>query len=67
MYNDQNLVRNVAEEPWMEYAGMVESGDPASSLKLDEVVYGRATSDQRRRRYDQRRPGLRSLCSDASP
>jgi hypothetical protein len=30
-----------ASKPWMRYAGMVESGDPASSRKIDEVVYGR--------------------------
>lgn len=28
-------------KPWMRYAGMVESGDPASSQRIDEVVYGR--------------------------
>ena len=27
-------------KPWMHYAGMVESGDPASSLSIDDVVYG---------------------------
>ena len=27
--------------PWMRYAGMVESGDAASSRHIDEVVYGR--------------------------
>lgn len=26
--------------PWMRYAGMVESGDPSSSLNVDDVVYG---------------------------
>ena len=26
--------------PWMRYAGMVESGDPRSSEKIDDVVYG---------------------------
>jgi hypothetical protein len=26
--------------PWMRYAGMVETGDPHSSLHIDEVVYG---------------------------
>jgi len=26
--------------PWMRYAGMVESGDPEASRKLDEVIYG---------------------------
>ncbi len=27
--------------PWMQYAGMVESGDADSSLGIDDVVYGR--------------------------
>jgi hypothetical protein len=27
-------------KPWMRYAGMVESGDPDSSRKVDDVVYG---------------------------
>ena len=27
-------------KPWMRYAGMVETGDPQSSQKIDEVVYG---------------------------
>jgi hypothetical protein len=26
--------------PWMHYAGMVETGDPESSRRIDEVVYG---------------------------
>ena len=26
--------------PWMSYAGMVESGDSASSRHIDDVVYG---------------------------
>jgi hypothetical protein len=29
-----------ASQPWMRYAGMVESGDPASSRSIDDVVYG---------------------------
>jgi hypothetical protein len=28
-------------KPWMRYAGMVESGDPASSRHIDDLVYGR--------------------------
>lgn len=28
-------------KPWMQYAGMVESGDPHSSQRIDDVVYGR--------------------------
>ena len=27
-------------KPWMRYAGMVETGDPRASQKIDEVVYG---------------------------
>ena len=27
-------------QPWMRYAGMVESGDPHSSQRIDELVYG---------------------------
>ena len=26
--------------PWMRYAGMIESGDPNSSQRVDEIVYG---------------------------
>jgi hypothetical protein len=29
-----------ASLPWMHYAGMVESGDAASSRTIDEIVYG---------------------------
>ena len=28
-------------KPWMRYAGMVQSGDPASSRHIDDLVYGR--------------------------
>ncbi len=27
-------------KPWMRYAGMIETGDPHSSQKIDDVVYG---------------------------
>lgn len=27
-------------QPWMRYAGMIESGDPDSSHRVDEIVYG---------------------------
>ena len=27
-------------KPWMQYAGMVESGDSQSSQSIDELVYG---------------------------
>ncbi|REJ75900.1 MAG: CopG family transcriptional regulator [Planctomycetota bacterium] len=26
--------------PWMRHAGMVETGDPDSSQKIDEIIYG---------------------------
>jgi len=29
-----------ASKPWMRYAGMVETGDPQSSRRIDDVVYG---------------------------
>ena len=29
-----------AVQPWMRYAGMVESVDPQSSQRIDELVYG---------------------------
>ena len=29
------------DPPWMRYAGLVETGDPASSQHIDDVVYGR--------------------------
>lgn len=27
-------------KPWMRFAGMVDTGDPQSSQKIDEVIYG---------------------------
>jgi len=27
-------------KPWMRYAGMIETGDPQASQKIDDVVYG---------------------------
>ena len=27
-------------KPWMRYAGLVETGDPHSSRRIDEIVYG---------------------------
>ena len=27
-------------KPWMKYAGMIETGDPEASQKVDDVVYG---------------------------
>ena len=31
----------VQAQPWMRYAGLVESGDRNSSLSVDELIYGR--------------------------
>jgi hypothetical protein len=28
-------------QPWMRYAGMLETGDPKSSQSIDDVIYGR--------------------------
>ena len=30
-------------KPWMRYAGMIETGDPESSRKIDDIVYGEKT------------------------
>lgn len=27
-------------KPWMRYAGLVESGDSRSSVRIDDIVYG---------------------------
>lgn len=29
------------QRPWMRYAGLIESGDAASSQKIDDLAYGR--------------------------
>ena len=36
----RELIPADPSKPWMRYAGMVESGDPASSSNIDDVVYG---------------------------
>jgi hypothetical protein len=36
----RNLLPSDSEKPWMRYAGMIESGDPEASQRIDEVVYG---------------------------
>jgi len=33
--------RRAADRPWMRHAGTVSSGDPESSRRIDDVVYGR--------------------------
>ncbi|HEY6562935.1 MAG TPA: CopG family transcriptional regulator [Pirellulaceae bacterium] len=29
-----------ASKPWMRYAGLIETGDPDSSQRVDEIIYG---------------------------
>lgn len=36
----RNMLPIDDSKPWMRYSGMVESGDPDSSKRIDEVVYG---------------------------
>jgi len=36
----RSMLTTDESRPWMRYAGMVASGDPDSSRKIDEVVYG---------------------------
>jgi hypothetical protein len=36
----RSVVPPETTKPWMRYLGMVESGDPQSSRKIDELVYG---------------------------
>lgn len=37
----RSLIPPDSSPPWMRLAGMVETGDPKSSQRIDEVVYGR--------------------------
>ena len=36
----RTLLPEDSSKPWMRYAGMVSTGDPASSRNIDEIVYG---------------------------
>lgn len=36
----RNVLPVDESKPWMRYAGMIESGDPQSSRRIDDVVYG---------------------------
>ncbi|HEY1555276.1 MAG TPA: hypothetical protein VGF94_10635 [Kofleriaceae bacterium] len=36
----RTLLPTDPSKPWMRYAGMIESGDTASSRRIDDVVYG---------------------------
>ena len=36
----QSILPSDTSRPWMRYAGMIETGDPSASRKIDDVVYG---------------------------
>jgi len=36
----RTLIPADESRPWMRHAGMVETGDPRSSGRIDDVVYG---------------------------
>lgn len=36
----RTLLPEAGSPPWMAFAGAIESGDPHSSERIDEVVYG---------------------------
>ncbi len=36
----RNMLPADGSRPWMRYAGSVETGDPESSRRIDEIVYG---------------------------
>jgi hypothetical protein len=36
----RNILPADESKPWMRYAGMIETGDPSASQKIDDVVYG---------------------------
>ena len=35
----RTLLPTDPSKPWMRYAGMIETGDPSASQKIDDVVY----------------------------
>ena len=36
----RTLISGDESKPWMRFAGVVETGDPRSSTRINEVVYG---------------------------
>jgi hypothetical protein len=36
----RSLIPPDDSKPWMRYAGMIETGDPDSSRRVDDIVYG---------------------------
>ena len=36
----RSMLPSDESKPWMRYAGMIETGDPTASQKIDDIVYG---------------------------
>lgn len=36
----RSILPSEESKPWMRYAGLIETGDPSASQKIDDVVYG---------------------------
>lgn len=36
----RNILPVSNQNPWMRYAGMIESGNPKSSQQIDDIIYG---------------------------
>ncbi len=36
----RSMLPSDESKPWMRYAGLIETGDPLASKRIDEVVYG---------------------------
>ena len=36
----RSMLPSDESKPWMRYAGMIETGDPKASQKIDDIVYG---------------------------
>ncbi len=39
----RTLLPDDISKPWMRYAGIIETGDPMASQKIDDIVYGQKT------------------------
>jgi hypothetical protein len=36
----KSMLPQKSDKTWMKYVGMVQSGNPASSTQIDDIVYG---------------------------
>ena len=36
----RSMLPSDESKPWMRYAGMIDTGDPKASQKIDDIVYG---------------------------